>query len=98
MDFAQYIRISNPRERQRLARTCGTTVAYLYQIAGHHRRAGVPLAMKLETATGGAVCRCTLRPDIFIPEDCHHRHRIRQICGKHNLIVDHQHLAASGNK
>lgn len=70
MQLAHYMRIARPRERERLARDCGTTVGYLYQIAGGHRRAGVRLALRLEQATGGAVCRCRLRPDLFPPGDC----------------------------
>ncbi len=70
MKLADYIRITTRRERLRVARCCGTTVAYLYQIAGGHRRPGVPLSLRLEEATRGGVCRCTLRPDVFPPQSC----------------------------
>ncbi|MDH4228956.1 MAG: helix-turn-helix domain-containing protein [Nitrospirota bacterium] len=72
------MKITTPRERDRLARECGTTVGYLYQVAGGHRRVGVSLALRLERATSGAVCRCNLRPDLFPPDEClgsaAHRH------------------------
>jgi len=70
MRLAQYMRAGGPGGRERLARASGTTVGYLYQIAGGHRRAGAPLALRLEAATGGAVCRCRLRPDLFPPSEC----------------------------
>jgi len=87
MKLDHYIRISSRRERQRLAHTCGTTVGYLYQIAGQHRRPGVPLALRLEGATAGAVCRCHLRPDIFTAADCPH--------GRHLPTTPNQHQEAS---
>lgn len=70
MFLDHYMRITTRRERERLAREYGTTVAYLYQLAGGHRRAGAALTLKLERATFGAVCRCDLRPDLFPPEEC----------------------------
>jgi len=74
MDLARHMR-QHMREigvagRARLAARCGTTVGYLSQIAGGHRRAGVPLALRLERGTAGAVCRCRLRPDVFPPAEC----------------------------
>ena len=70
MKLAEYIRITARRERQRVAQSCGTTVGYLYQIAGGHRQPGVPLSLRIEAATRGHVCRCTLRPDVFPPGQC----------------------------
>ena len=70
MELSECIRISSRRERQRVATACITTVGYLYQVAGGHRRPSVPLALRIEDATRGAVCRCTLRPDIFPREGC----------------------------
>ncbi|MDH5528137.1 MAG: helix-turn-helix domain-containing protein [Nitrospirota bacterium] len=71
MFLDHYIRITTRRERERLARECNTTVAYLYQIAGGHRQPGAGLTLKIERATSGAICRCNLRPDLFPPEECH---------------------------
>ena len=70
MELADYIRTATLRQRERVAAECGTTVAYLYQLAGEHRRPGTELALKLESATRGAVCRCRLRPDLFPPDAC----------------------------
>lgn len=70
MFLDHYMRITTRRERERLARDCGTTVAYLYQLAGGHRRASAALALKLERASAGVICRCDLRPDLFPPQEC----------------------------
>ncbi len=70
MELRHYMHIAHPRERQRLAQESGTTVGYLYQVAGGHRRPGAALALRVERATRGAVCRCRLRPDLFSPEQC----------------------------
>lgn len=70
MPMARYIRTVGRVGRERLAGACGTSVGYLYQIAGGHRRPSVPLALRLERHTGGWVCRCALRPDVFPPRQC----------------------------
>lgn len=70
MGLAEYMRSVGRAGRERLASRCGTTVGYLYQIAGGHRRVGASLALRLEHGTGGAVCRCVLRPDLFPRAEC----------------------------
>jgi DNA-binding transcriptional regulator YdaS (Cro superfamily) len=64
MQLADYLRALETREREQLADKAGTSVAYLYQIAGKHRRASKELALKIETASGCEVTRQELRPDL----------------------------------
>lgn len=50
--LAEWLRKATPDERTRMATLAGTTVSYLYQLAGGHR--GVPksdLAFSIEDAT-----------------------------------------------
>lgn len=50
--LATYLRAATPDERSRTASLAGTTVAYLYQLAGCHRtRPAALLALSLERAT-----------------------------------------------
>lgn len=65
MDIKTYLRSTNPDERNRVAREAGTTVAYLYQIAGGHRTPGPKMALAIERATSGQVTRSELRPDLW---------------------------------
>lgn len=71
MDLSTYI--ENTEVRQQLADECGTTPAYLWQVASawRGRRAGIDLVKKIEAATDGAVTRYDLRPDVFgaLPAD-----------------------------
>ncbi len=74
------MRKASKRERASVAEACGTTVPYLYQVAGGHRRASPSLAIRIEAATravgketGGrlrAVPRDSLvrDPEIFDPQ------------------------------
>lgn len=53
-------------ERQKLAAKLKTTPDYLmHQIGGGHRRASAEMAKRIHDATGGAVPKHELRPDIF---------------------------------
>lgn len=54
-----------PAGKKQLAIACGTSVAYLSQIAYGYRRASHEMARAIEDATGGAVTRGDLRPDIY---------------------------------
>jgi DNA-binding transcriptional regulator YdaS (Cro superfamily) len=65
MNLSTYI--ADMEVRQRLADQCGTTPAYLWQIATgwRSRKASFDLAKKIEAATDGAVTRYELRPDVF---------------------------------
>lgn len=54
----------NPK-RQEVADTAGTSVAYLWQLAGGHRKASLEMAKRLQDASAGALTIEGLRPDIF---------------------------------
>lgn len=51
-------------DRQRLADGAGTTVAYLWQLAGGHRKATIEMIAKLHKASYGALTLEGLRPDL----------------------------------
>lgn len=63
MDLQQWLRDASPDERERVATAVQTSVAYLYQLAGGHRRPGIDLAKRLASETG--VPRAALRPDVW---------------------------------
>jgi DNA-binding transcriptional regulator YdaS (Cro superfamily) len=65
MDLSTYITDSAVRDQ--LAKECGTSSAYLWQVASswRGRQASVALAKKIEVATNGAVTRRDLRPDVY---------------------------------
>lgn len=65
MELSDYLKTLEPKDRESFAAKAGTTVDYLYQIAGGHRSAGPKLANRLEKASKGAVERIRLRPDVF---------------------------------
>lgn len=68
MNLKTFLKGASPSERERLAVEAGTSVAYLVQIAGGWSKASAQLTLRLEKATGGAVHRSDLRPDIYPPE------------------------------
>lgn len=80
MELKRFMRGSDKRQRAQVAEACGTTVPYLYQIAGRHRRASPSLAVRIEAATREvgkgtdgelqAVPRASLvrDPEIFDPQ------------------------------
>lgn len=51
MELNRFLRSASKRERASVAEACKTTVPYLYQIAGGHRRASPSLAIHIEAAT-----------------------------------------------
>lgn len=55
MDMRTFLQSINADERKKVAKSAGTSVNYLYQIAGGHRDPSKKLAIKLSHATGGAV-------------------------------------------
>lgn len=65
MDMKNYLKNHTKAEREALAARCGTSVEYFWQIAGGHRKPSHGLAIRLEEASGGAVTREGLRPDIY---------------------------------
>jgi DNA-binding transcriptional regulator YdaS (Cro superfamily) len=65
MDLFTYV--SDMAARKQLAEACGTSPAYLWQIATRWRgrRASIELAKTIETSTQGVVTCRELRPDVF---------------------------------
>lgn len=51
--------------RESAASEAGTSVAYLWQLAGGHRKASLELAKRLQEATRGNLTIAGLRPDVF---------------------------------
>lgn len=52
MSLKEFLRAATPDERSKVADEAGTSVAYLYQLAGGHRQQpSVTLAVKLQNAT-----------------------------------------------
>ena len=54
-----------PEQRQRVAEDAETSVAYLWQLSGGHRKASLEMAKRLQDATEGQLTIEGLRPDIF---------------------------------
>lgn len=70
MNLKQWLNKASESERDAVAEKAGTTVAYLWQIAGSHREAGAKLARRISSATeivtpDRVVTAADLRPDIF---------------------------------
>lgn len=61
-----------PALKKSLAARCGTSVAYLSQVANSHRQAGRDLCFLLERETKCAVTVHDLRPDWFGPPTPYH--------------------------
>lgn len=72
MTLREWLQINSKEERNRVAMNAGTTVPYLYKLAGGHGKAGWAICSKIEQATGGLVSRHDLRPDIY-PQDNQNR-------------------------
>lgn len=62
-ELRAWLHRTTPDEREAAAAAIGTTVPYLYQLAGRHRRAGIEMAKAIEREIG--VPRHSLRPDIW---------------------------------
>lgn len=65
MDINHWWNSTDKPERQRIASECGVRPVYLYQLAIGFRRPSPQLARALEQATGGALRKEALRPDVF---------------------------------
>ena len=65
MDMKTFLKKKSRQQREAIADEAGTTVAYLWQIAGGHSKPGAILCRKIEAATKGKVKVAELRPDIF---------------------------------
>ena len=48
MDLRHFLQAATKRERVQLAIVCNNSVAYLYQLAGHHRHASPQMATRIE--------------------------------------------------
>jgi len=51
MELKNFLRAASKRERAEVAVVCNDSVAYLYQLAGHHRYASALLAVRIEHQT-----------------------------------------------
>lgn len=60
----KWLRDAKADERERVAKSAKTSVAYLWQLAGSHRKASVELASRLQEASGGSITVAGLRPDL----------------------------------
>ncbi|WP_027967299.1 hypothetical protein [Halomonas halocynthiae] len=52
-------------DRERIAKHAGTTPEYLRQVLVYERQPSASMAKRLERASGGALTRRSLRPDLF---------------------------------
>ena len=68
MTLREWLRQNPYPVRLKMANKVGTTVAYLYKLAGGHGRPGWSICPRIEQATQGQVTRHELRPDIY-PEE-----------------------------
>ncbi len=60
-----WLKSATDAERIEVAKKAGTSVGYLYQIAGGHRKASLALCKKLQGATSGALTLADIRPDLY---------------------------------
>lgn len=60
----EWLTSASEDERERVAREARTSVAYLYQLAGGHRKASLELADRLRVATNGSLTIAGIRPDL----------------------------------
>ena len=51
MELKDFLKLATKRERAEVASACHDSVAYLYQLAGHHRFASAILATRIEQRT-----------------------------------------------
>lgn len=72
MNMKTYWESLPPALKKSLAARCGTSVAYLSQVANSHRQAGRDLCFLLERETKCAVTVHDLRPDWFGPPTPYH--------------------------
>lgn len=65
MDVRDYLKAHDGETVEGVAVKAGTSVAYLRQLSGKHRRPSPELAKKLVQASDGAMTLAKLRPDIW---------------------------------
>jgi len=63
----QYLTTLTPPQRAEYARRAGTTLRYLTKALSAGHQFGGAVSRRLDEASGGAVSRYELRPDIFGP-------------------------------
>lgn len=54
----------NEQEREALASAASTSVAYLWQLAGGHRKASAELSARLQKASNNELTLAGMRPDL----------------------------------
>ena len=64
MDLREWLAGASAEERERVAREANSSVAYLWQLAGGHRRPSLEKSLRIEKATGGDLKVEDLRPDL----------------------------------
>lgn len=62
--ISEWLNRHSDSERKRLADTARTTVGYLWQLAGGHRKASLDLASRLSAASKGSLTLEGIRPDL----------------------------------
>ncbi|MCE3025758.1 hypothetical protein [Salinicola sp. DM10] len=60
-----WLKRTTAEERETLAANAGTSVGYIWQLAGGHRKASLGMAKRLQEASFGELTIQGLRPDIF---------------------------------
>lgn len=63
MDVREFLRSATPEERERVARIAGTSVAYLYQLAGRHKLPSISMCERL-IAAEPRLTLAELHPDL----------------------------------
>ncbi|MCP1446421.1 transcriptional regulator with XRE-family HTH domain [Pseudomonas sp. GGS8] len=61
----EWLKKATAKERDQVAAEAGTSVGYLYQIAGGHRKPSLELSKKLQAASCGELTIQGLRPDLY---------------------------------
>lgn len=69
MKLSDYLEFLDASERQAFADRAGTTVDYLQQLKGGHRKPSVELSRRFVSASNGKLKLHELRPDIWAPKE-----------------------------
>lgn len=64
LQIREWLTGASKEERERVATEANTSVDYLYQLAGGHRKASLELADRLQRAANGALTIAGIRPDL----------------------------------
>lgn len=64
LQIHEWLRSASKEERERVAKEAKTSVDYLYQLSGGHRKASLELADRLQQATKGQLTIAGIRPDL----------------------------------